>query len=206
MRVFSGLIKKKKKPAAGITRRDPDFFPRPARQQTPPYLWIACSDSTGPENEIADLLPGELLVHRNVANVVARTDLNCASVIQRAVEVLRARHIIACGHYGCGAVLAALRGRRLGLFDNRLRHVQAVREKHGVTLAALPSEAEQHDRLCELNFIEQVAHVCQTPVVQGAWARGQSLAVHGWIYSNGDGLLGNLGIGVTSAAEMAVIR
>ena len=162
-----------------MTRQDPDFFRRLLRQQAPQYLWIGCSDSRVPANEIVGLAPGELFVHRNVANVVVHADLNCLSVMQFAVEVLRVGHIIVSGHYGCGGVLAALRDERLGLVDNWLRHVQDVRWKHSAELDALPTEAQRHDRLCELNVIEQVVNVSQTTVVRDAWARGQSLTVHG---------------------------
>ena len=188
--------------AAEMTRRDPDFFQRLSRQQAPEHLWIGCSDSRVPANEIVGLLPGEMFVHRNVANVVVHTDLNCLSVIQFAVDVLKVRHIIVCGHYGCGGVRAALRNDRLGLIDNWLRHVQDVRGKHRAQIDALPDEARQHDRLCELNVIEQVVNVSQTTVVQEAWGRGQSLSVHGWIYGLGDGLVRDLGIGVASTAEL----
>ncbi|MFL5551715.1 MAG: carbonate dehydratase [Gemmatimonadaceae bacterium] len=202
MRLLSHLFDNNRAWAAEITRRDPDFFTRLTSQQAPEYLWIGCSDSRVPANEIVGLLPGELLVHRNIANVVVHADLNCLSVVQFAVEVLRIRHIIVCGHYGCGGVLAALRDDRLGLADNWLRHVQDVRWKHQSQLDDLDSEKERHDRLCELNVMEQVANVSQTTVVRDAWARGQPLAVHGWIYDLHDGLLRDLGICITSPAEL----
>ena len=186
-----------------MTRQDPDFFRRLLRQQAPQYLWIGCSDSRVPANEIVGLAPGELFVHRNVANVVVHADLNCLSVMQFAVEVLRVGHIIVSGHYGCGGVLAALRDERLGLVDNWLRHVQDVRWKHSAELDALPTEAQRHDRLCELNVIEQVVNVSQTTVVRDAWARGQSLTVHGWIYDLRDGLLRDLGISVRDADDQS---
>ena len=188
--------------AAETTRRDPDFFRRLSGQQAPEHLWIGCSDSRVPANQIVGLLPGEMFVHRNVANVVVHADLNCLSVIQFAVDVLKVRHVIVCGHYGCGGVRAALRNDRLGLIDNWLRHVQDVRGKHRAELDALGDEGRQHDRLCELNVIEQVVNVSQTTVVQEAWGRGQSLSVHGWIYGLGDGLVRDLGIGVASMAEL----
>jgi carbonic anhydrase len=188
--------------AAETTRRDPDFFQRLSQQQAPQHLWIGCSDSRVPANQIVGLPPGEMFVHRNVANVVVHADLNCLSVIQFAVEVLRVRHIIVCGHYGCGGVWAALRNDRLGLIDNWLRHVQDVRGKHRTQLDALPDEARRHDRLCELNVIEQVGNVCQTTVVQDAWERGQSLAVHGWVYGLKDGLVRDLCTTVTASAEV----
>ena len=190
--------------AAEITRQDPDFFKALSSQQAPGYLWIGCSDSRVPANEIVGLLPGELFVHRNVANVVVHGDLNCLSVIQYAVDVLRVRHIIVCGHYGCGGVLSALRDDKLGLVDNWLRHVQDVRWKHQDQLEELGSEAEQHDRLCELNVIEQVVNVAQTTVVRDAWSRNQSVAVHGWVYGLRDGLLRDLGMVITSAQELPV--
>lgn len=180
-----------------MTREDPDFFRRLAAQQAPPYLWIGCSDSRVPANEIVGLRPGELFVHRNVANVVVHTDLNCLSVIQFAVDALRVRHIIVCGHYGCGGVLAALRDDRLGLVDNWLRHVQDVRVRHQAALDTIDAEAERHHRLCELNVVEQVASVSRTSVVRDAWARGQAVAVHGWIYGLADGRVRDLGVSVT---------
>jgi carbonic anhydrase len=202
MRFLSHLFSNNRTWAAEITRQDPDFFQRLSRQQAPQYLWIGCADSRVPANEIVGLLPGELLVHRNVANVVVHSDLNCLSVIQFAVEVLRVRHVIVTGHYGCGGVGAVLRDEKLGLVDNWLRHVQDVRLKHQAQLDALPSEAARLTRLCELNVIEQVVNVSQTTVVRDAWARGQELAVHGWVYDLHDGLLRDLGLCVTAAAEL----
>lgn len=188
--------------ASEITRRDPEFFLRLSRQQAPEYLWIGCSDSRVPANEIVDLAPGELFVHRNVANVVVHGDLNCLSVIQFAVDVLDVKHIIVCGHYGCGGVRAALRDERHGLVDNWLRHVQDVQLKHQVQLDELLTEGERVDRLCELNVVEQVVNVAQTTVVRDAWARGKSLCVHGWVYGLGDGHLRDLGITVAAADEV----
>jgi carbonic anhydrase len=202
MRILNNLFENNRKWASAITQRDPNFFKRLSHQQTPQYLWIGCADSRVPANEIVGLLPGELFVHRNVANLVVHADLNCLSVIQYAVETLRVQHIIVCGHYGCGGVLAALRGEHLGLIDNWLRHVQDVRDKNLHALEFLADDAERHHRLCELNVVEQVLNVCKTTVVQGAWERGQSLAVHGWIYSIGDGLLRDLDICITSPTEM----
>jgi carbonic anhydrase len=201
MRLLQHLFSNNKAWAAKMTRQDPEFFRSLSGQQAPQYLWIGCADSRVPANEIVGLLPGELLVHRNVANVVVHTDLNCLSVIQFAVEVLRVGHIVVTGHYGCGGILAALRDDRLGLVDNWLRHVQDVRWKHHAQLDALGTEAQRHNRLCELNVIEQVANVSQTTVVRDAWARGQELAVHGWIYDIHDGLLRDLGISVAAATE-----
>ncbi|HET7229323.1 MAG TPA: carbonate dehydratase [Longimicrobium sp.] len=180
--------------ARRTVERDPEFFSRLARQQSPEYLWIGCSDSRVPANEIVDLLPGELFVHRNVANVVVHTDLNCLSVMQFAVEVLKVRHILVVGHYGCGGVEAALVNRRLGLIDNWLRHVQDVAEKHRAELDSIAGQRERAARLCELNVVEQVANVAATTVVQSAWDRGQELTVHGWVYSLEDGLVRDLGV------------
>jgi carbonic anhydrase len=177
--------------AARIRQQDPEFFSKLSRQQSPSYLWIGCSDSRVPANEIVGLLPGELFVHRNIANIVVHTDLNCLSVMQFAVDILKVRHIIVCGHYGCSGVGAALRGDRLGLSDNWLRHVQDVREKHQQRLAGVEPVAAA-SRLCELNVIEQVANVCQTTIVRDAWERGQELVVHGWIYGLQDGRLRDL--------------
>jgi carbonic anhydrase len=202
MRFLSHLFTNNSSWAAEITRREPDFFQRLSGQQAPQYLWIGCSDSRVPANEIVGLLPGELFVHRNVANVVVHSDLNCLSVMQFAVDVLRVRHIMVVGHYGCGGVLSALRGDKLGLVDNWLRHVQDVRLKHQAQLDALETEAQRHDRLCELNVIEQVVNVSQTTVVGDAWARGQAVAVHGWVYGLRDGLLRDLGMCITAAAEI----
>ncbi len=178
--------------ASAIKHRDPEFFQKLSRQQNPEHLWIGCSDSRVPANEIIGLLPGEVFVHRNIANVVVHTDLNCLSVIQYAVDVLRVKHIMVVGHYGCGGVRTVLRCERVGLADNWLRHVQDVREKHECRLRDLPDDTARSNRLCELNVIEQVANVCQTTIVQDAWARGQQLAIHGWIYGLHDGLLREL--------------
>ena len=187
--------------AARMKAQDPQFFRRLTQQQNPQYLWIGCSDSRVPANEIVGLQPGELFVHRNVANVVVHTDLNCLSVLQYAIDVLKVRHVIVCGHYGCGGVTSALRNDRLGLIDNWLRHVQDVRLKHFALIERTPA-AQRHDRLCELNVIEQVVNVCQTTVVQEAWARGQSVAVHGWIYSLDNGHLRDLQVCVTGRDEL----
>jgi carbonic anhydrase len=203
MRALSNLFMNNRTWAAEMTRQDPEFFTRLSHQQAPQYLWIGCSDSRVPANQIVGLLPGEMFVHRNVANVVVHTDLNCLSAIQFAVEILRIGHIIVCGHYGCGGVLAALRGDKLGLIDNWLRHVQDVRDKHQAQLDALETEAERQNCLCELNVIEQVVNVSQTTVVRDAWSRGQALAVHGWVYDLRDGLLRDLDMCVTAEAELA---
>jgi len=198
MRSLSHLFDNNKAWAARIRQQDPDFFLNLSRQQFPGYLWIGCSDSRVPANQIVGLLPGELFVHRNIANLVVHTDLNCLSVMQFAVDILKVRHIIVCGHYGCSGVGAALRRDRLGLSDNWLRHVQDVREKHYKCLASAANESAASDRLCELNVIEQVANVWQTTIVRDAWERGQELAVHGWIYGLQDGHLRDLN--VTAAA------
>jgi carbonic anhydrase len=203
MRILDQLFKNNRAWAAEMTRQDPEFFRRLSVQQAPQYLWIGCSDSRVPANQIVGLLPGEMFVHRNVANVVVHTDLNCLSAIQFAVEVLRVGHIIVCGHYGCGGVLAAMRDDKLGLIDNWLRHVQDVGSKHRPQLDALATEAQRHARLCELNVIEQVVNVSQTTVVRDAWGRGQALAVHGWIYDLSDGLLRDLGMCITAERELA---
>ena len=184
--------------ADNIRARDPDFFLKLSRQQSPDYLWIGCSDSRVPANEIVNLLPGELFVHRNIANVVVHTDLNCLSVMQFAVDVLKVRHIVVCGHYGCSGVRAALRCDRIGLADNWLRHVQDVREKHCGCVDAAEGETARTDLLCELNVIEQVSNVCQTTMVRDAWDRGQPLTVHGWIYGIKDGLLRDLGMSISA--------
>ena len=183
--------------------QDPDFFNKLSKQQAPEYLWIGCSDSRVPANTVAGLLPGEVFVHRNVANVVVHSDMNCLSVVQFAVDVLKVRHIIVCGHYGCSGVRAALRRERVGLSDNWLRHVQDVRHQHRALVDQLPSEPERIDRLCELNVIEQVNNVCQTTIVQDAWARGQPLAVHGWIYGLENGLLNDMRVTVSNPDEAA---
>ena len=206
MRILSDLFKKNQAWAADMIRHDAAFFERLSRQQAPRYLWIGCSDSRVPANQIVGLLPGEMFEHRNVANVVVHTDLNCLSAIQFAVEVLRVGHVIVCGHYGCGGVLAALRDDKLGLIDNWLRHIQDVRDQHRTELDALAADARRHDRLCELNVIEQVANVSRTTVVRDAWARGQKLAVHGWIYDLQDGLLRDLDTCVTAESEIPARR
>ncbi len=197
MKTLPHLFENNRAWAASIRQQDAEFFEKLARQQAPKHLWIGCSDSRVPANQIVGLLPGELFVHRNVANIVVHTDLNCLSVIQFAVDVLKVEHVIVCGHYGCGGVKAALSQESLGLVDNWLRHVQDVRQKHEAELAALPDFAQRHDRLCELNVLEQMSNVCQTSILRDAWRRGQSVAVHGWIYSVNDGLLRDLEMTVT---------
>jgi carbonic anhydrase len=203
MKSLDNLLARNRAWAEKITAADPDFFNTLSQQQTPEYLWIGCSDSRVPANEIVGMMPGELFVHRNVANVVVHTDLNCLSVIQYAVDVLRVKHVIVCGHYGCGGVRAALHNSTHGLIDNWLRHVQDVKHQHEAMLAALGNDDERLRKLCELNVIEQVLNVSRTSIVQNAWERGQELAVHGWIYGLEDGLLRELEICITGQDELA---
>ncbi|TAH37618.1 MAG: carbonate dehydratase [Alphaproteobacteria bacterium] len=194
------LLDNNKNWAARIQREDPTFFQKLVEQQSPEYLWIGCSDSRVPANQIVGLVPGEVFVHRNVANLVVQTDLNCLSVVQYAVEVLKVRHIIVCGHYGCGGVRAALEKQKLGLIDGWLANLQKIAEQHAKELKS--SDAQQNwDRLCELNVIEQVWHVTQTSIVQNAWKAGQDLTVHGWIYSVKNGLLKDLNVASDSQTE-----
>jgi carbonic anhydrase len=194
MPTLDDLLERNRAWAADARARDPGFFAELAEQQHPRYLWIGCSDARVPANQITGLAPGELFVHRNVANVVVHTDLNCLSVLQFAVEALRVEHVLVVGHYGCGGVRAAHEGVPLGLIDNWLRHVQDVAAKYSAMLECLPDDAARLDRLCELNAIEQVMHVARTTIVQDAWRRGQPLRLHAWIYSLRDGLLRDLGI------------
>src|SRR5215217_898012 len=194
MKTLKRLFERNRAWAGGISAREPEFFRELARHQTPEYLWIGCSDSRVPSTQLVDLSPGEMFVHRNVANVVVHTDLNCLSVLQYAVDVLKVKHVIVCGHYGCGGVRAALKRDRLGLIDNWLRHVQDVVEQHQNLLGPIEPLESRVDRLCELNVIEQARHVCQTTIVQEAWGRGQPLAIHGWIYGLHDGRLRDLGV------------
>src|SRR5256714_11064366 len=200
METLDHLFEQNRVWSEGIRQVTPEFFLELARQQAPKYLWIGCSDSRVPANQIVGLAPGELFVHRNVANLVIHTDLNCLSVLQFAVDILKVRHVIVCGHYGCSGVGAALRRERLGLSDNWLRHVQDVHQKHEQSLADMPP-AQAVDRLCELNVIEQVANVCSTTIAQDAWARGQELALHGWIYGLHGGLLRDLNVTVSGTEK-----
>ncbi len=202
MRQLSHLFANNRAWASRLQSEDPGFFSKLSRQQAPEYFWIGCSDSRVPATQITGLLPGEMFVHRNVANVVPPGDLNSSAALQFAVEVLKVRHIIVCGHYGCGGVRAVLQGLGLGLVDHWLKPVEEVRRKHEAQLLALGNEQAQLDRLCELNVIEQVVNVCQAPTVREAWARGQPLAVHGWIYSINDGLLRDLGLCVIAPDEL----
>ncbi|GKW52703.1 MULTISPECIES: carbonate dehydratase [Pseudoalteromonas] len=200
MRKLKNLFENNRRWAARTSENDPEFFKILSMQQNPEYLWIGCSDSRVPANEIVDLLPGELFVHRNVANVVVHTDHNCLSVMQYAVEVLKVKHIMVVGHYGCGGVQAVLNEARFGLIDNWLRHVGDVKEKHIEQLNALP-EQERLNSLIELNVIEQVRNVCRTNIVQDAWAKGQELTIHGWVYGLANGHLNDLESVVTCAEE-----
>jgi carbonic anhydrase len=202
---LSHLIANNRAWSEGIRRRDPEFFSRLSQQQRPRYLWIGCADSRVPANDIVGLLPGELFVHRNIANVVVHTDLNCLSVMQFAVDVLNIEHIIVCGHYGCSGVSAALQNQRVGLADNWLRHVQDVHTKHDRRIASIRDTPQRVDRLCELNVIEQVANVCQTTIVRDAWDRGQELTVHGWVYGLKDGLVRDLSSSVMKTADASTV-
>ena len=193
------LLQNNREWAERIKREDPGFFKRLSQQQSPRYLWIGCSDSRVPANQILGLDPGEVFVHRNIANVMSHGDLNCLSVIQFAVDILKVEHILLVGHYGCGGVHAAMTGARVGLADNWLRHVGDVAQKHVGLLDQVETESLRHARLCELNVIEQVFNVCQTTVVEDAWARGQALSVHGWVYSLFDGRVRQLGMDVDAA-------
>ena len=190
--------------AEAMIAKDANFFKRLVSQQAPEYLWIGCSDSRVPANDIVNLLPGELFVHRNVANVVVHTDLNCLSVIQFAIDLLKVKHILVVGHYGCSGVHAALTDKRVGLADNWLRHVKDVHQKHERYLGEMIPSPKRQDRLCELNVIEQVVNVCETTIVQDAWARGQDLTVHGWTYRLETGLVNDLGMSISSTEEMNV--
>jgi carbonic anhydrase len=199
---LADLIDNNRQWSEGVRRRDAGFFDRLSRQQAPRYLWIGCADSRVPANEIVGLMPGELFVHRNVANVVVHSDLNCLSVLQYAVEVLRVEHVIVCGHYGCGGVEAAWKRTPLGLIDNWLRHVQDVADRHGARFTRGMTDGHSVDRLCELNVLEQAANVCRTTIVQDAWRRGQPLQVHGWIYRLQNGLIRDLGMSVARDAML----
>lgn len=205
MQKLSTLLDNNRAWATSLKAHEPGFFERLAQYQSPDYLWIGCADSRVPATQLTGLRPGDLFVHRNVANIVVHTDLNCLSVMQYAVDVLQVKHIIVCGHYGCGGVQAALRHTRLGLIDNWLRHVQDVMKRYEGLLASLDGESPQLNKLCELNVIEQVVNVCQTTIVQNAWERGQALAVHGWIYGLDDGLLRDLNINIDTQEEFLAL-
>ena len=205
MRILKHLFDNNREWAEKIKQADPAFFANLSVEQKPEYLWIGCSDSRVPANQIVDMPPGEMFVHRNIANVVVHTDLNCLSVIQFAVEVLKIRHIIICGHYGCGGIKAAMGHNENGLIDNWLRHIKDVYRFHQQELEALPDDA-RFRRLCELNVVEQVANVCHTTTVQNAWKAGQELSVHGWIFAMEDGILQDLGLCVTGPDEISSIH
>ncbi len=198
---LSHLFEKNRAWSEKIHREDPDFFDRLAALQEPEYLWIGCSDSRVPANQISGLLPGEVFVHRNIANQVINSDLNCLSVLQFAVDVLKVKHVLVVGHYGCGGVRAALRRERHGLVDNWLRNVQDVQEKHRVLIDSIACPEEKYRRLCELNVIEQVLNVCHTTVVRDAWTREQPVEVHGWIFNLHDGILRDLGVSATNHSD-----
>lgn len=205
MRFLKTLFDNNRTWASEINRTDPNFFARLSAQQNPQYLWIGCSDSRVPANQIVGLLPGEMFVHRNIANLVVHTDLNCLSTLQFAVDVLQVSHVIVCGHYGCGGVLAALRGDKLGLVDNWLRHLQDVRVRYRSMLDELHTVNQRHSRLCELNVIDQVVNVSETTILRDAWGRGRQLAVHGWIYDLKDGLLRDLETTISAESELGEI-
>ena len=205
MRVLKYIFDNNRLWAEKMQQQDPEFFKKLAAQQTPEYLWIGCADSRVPANEIMGLMPGEVFVHRNVANLVIHSDLNCLSVIQYAVEVLKVKHIIVCGHYGCGGVAAAMQQKEFGLIDNWLRHLKDIYQRNESPLDSIADDKERLNRFCELNIIQQVHNVCHTTIVQGAWRRGQQLAVHGWIYGLTNGLLKDLDVTVTSAAELSIL-
>lgn len=203
MKNIKRLLDQNRAWANEIKKSDPDFFPALAKQQSPKFLWIGCSDSRVPANQLVGLVPGEMFVHRNVANIVVHTDFNCLSVMQYAVEVLKVEHIIVCGHHGCGGVRAAMQNAQKGLIDNWLRHVQDVVRAHEPALRQIDDESKRLDRLCELNVIEQVLNVARTTIVQNAWQNAQELIVHGWIYGLGDGLLRDLEVSIDCAEGLA---
>jgi carbonic anhydrase len=203
MRVLKNLFEKNREWANKIKESDPDFFTKLSRQQNPEFLWIGCSDSRVPANEIVDMMPGEIFVHRNIANLVIHTDLNCLSVIQYAVEILKVKHIIVCGHYGCGGIKAAMDGGEHGLIDNWLGHIKDVYRYYQERVDLVQDQREKINLLCELNVVEQVTNICNTTVVQRAWKSGQVLDVHGWIYSIEDGILKDLNVCVTGLDEIS---
>lgn len=196
------LLRNNRDWAEQVRRDDPTFFKRLSQQQAPKYLWIGCSDSRVPANQITGLAPGEVFVHRNVANVMSHGDLNCLSVMQFAVDVLQVRHVMVVGHYGCSGVHAAMHKQRVGIADNWLRHIRDVSDRHQLQLDRIADAERRHDCLCELNVIEQVLHVCQTTVVEDAWQRGQTLSVHGWVYGLRDGRLRDLGVSASGAEDL----
>ncbi len=202
MKLLPKLFENNRAWAANIKKIHPDFFQQLSTQQAPEYLWIGCSDSRVPANELLGLLPGEIFVHRNVANIVVHTDCNCLSVLQYAVDVLKVKHIIVCGHYGCGGVRAAMNNQKLGLIDNWLRNIKDIYRQHQGKLEAIAHEEQRVNLLCELNVVEQVNNVCHTTIVQDAWERGQALSVHGWIYSIRNGHLKDLGVCMTAKDQL----
>ncbi len=203
MRVLKNLFENNKKWAEKVRKSDPEFFLNLSRQQKPEYLWVGCSDSRVPANEIIGMLPGEVFVHRNIANLVIHTDLNCLSVIQYSVEVLKVKHIIVCGHYGCGGVQAAMDNRSHGLIDNWIRNIKDLYRFHQTQIDSLQNEKEKINLMCELNVVEQVANISHTAIVQNAWSSGQELSVHGWIYSIEDGILKDLNVCTTGLDEIS---
>lgn len=202
MQVLKHIFEQNRRWADKIKESDPDFFLKLSKQQNPEYLWIGCSDSRVPSNQIVDMLPGEIFVHRNIANLVVSSDLNCLSVIQYAVEALKIKHIIVCGHYGCGGVKAAMENKEHGLIDNWLKHIKDVYRAHKAEVDRLRDDTEKFNAMCELNVVEQVANVCNTAIVRNAWKSGQELAVHGWIYSIENGILKDLDVCVTGLDEI----
>jgi carbonic anhydrase len=206
MKTLAHLFENNRRWAAETTRLRPDFFETLSRQQNPEYLWIGCSDSRVPANEIVGLMPGELFVHRNVGNLVVHSDMNCLSVLQYAVDILQVKHIIVCGHYGCGGIRAALEEKGHGLIDNWLRHIRDIQGRKLLELAALADGEEKVNRLCELNAVEQTVNVGNTTIVQDAWARGQAVTVHGWIYGLEDGLARDLGVNLSSLDELKLFQ
>lgn len=206
MNKLAHLFDKNRAWSEGIRKNQPEFFAKLSRQQSPEYLWVGCSDSRVPANQIIGLLPGEVFVHRNIANVVVHTDLNCLSVAQFAVDVLKVKHIIVCGHYGCGGVKAAMDDARFGLIDNWLRHIQDMMRRYTDELESINDETTRLDKLCELNVIEQVVNAGETTVVRNAWERGQDVTVHGWIYSIADGIYQDLNVSVKSDEQLDALR
>ena len=203
MQKLNNLFENNRKWAEKVKKSDPDFFLNLSKQQNPGYLWVGCSDSRVPANQIVDMLPGEIFVHRNIANLVIHTDLNCLSVIQYAVEVLKVKHIIVCGHYGCAGIQAAMENKEHGLVDNWLRNIKDVYRYHQARIDALQDQKEKINLLCELNVLEQVANICHTTIVQNAWKTGDELAVHGWIYGIEDGIIKDLNVCITNSGEIS---
>ncbi len=206
MKTLLHLFENNRQWASQLCASSPDFFSRLAAQQAPDYLWIGCSDSRVPANEIVGLPPGELFVHRNVANLVIHTDMNCLSVIQYAVDILKIKHVIVCGHYGCGGIKAAMEEQPHGLVDNWLRHIRDIYQRNRAVLEAIPTESGRIRKLCELNVVDQVINVGNTTIMQDAWERGQKTAIHGWIYDLADGLLRDLGVCITERKELELLQ